>query len=89
MKDKPHSGWPCTAVTPQNEEHLDQLDLRCELADYNQGTVYRAEYWLQCIGNNGDNVGISQSLHQVGPTNAHTGTERTPYASLSGPTEPT
>ena len=25
VKDKPCSGWPCTAVTPQNEEHLDQL----------------------------------------------------------------
>ena len=25
MKDKPRSGRPCTAVTPQNEECLDQL----------------------------------------------------------------
>ena len=25
VKDKPHSGRPCTAVTPRNEEHLDQL----------------------------------------------------------------
>jgi len=25
MKDKPCSGWPCTAVTPRNEERLDQL----------------------------------------------------------------
>jgi len=25
VKDKPHSRWPCTAVTPQNEERLDQL----------------------------------------------------------------
>ena len=24
-KNKPHSGWPCTAVTAQNEEHLSQL----------------------------------------------------------------
>ena len=24
VKDKPCSGLPCTAVTPQNEEHLDQ-----------------------------------------------------------------
>ena len=22
VKDKTHSGWPCTAVTPQNEELL-------------------------------------------------------------------
>ena len=40
VKDKPGSGWSYTAVTPWNEEHLDQLDLRCELADYNQGTVH-------------------------------------------------
>ena len=25
VKDKPHSGQPCTAVTPRNEERLDQL----------------------------------------------------------------
>jgi len=25
MKDKPHSGWQCTAVTPPNEERLYQL----------------------------------------------------------------
>ena len=25
VKDKPHSGRPCTAVTPRNEECLDQL----------------------------------------------------------------
>ena len=36
---------------------------------------------------NGDDVGISQSLHQVGPTKAQTGTEGTLYACLSGPIE--
>jgi hypothetical protein len=25
VKDKPCSGWPCTAATPQNEKRLDQL----------------------------------------------------------------
>ena len=25
VEEKPHSRWPCTAVTPQNEEGLDQL----------------------------------------------------------------
>ena len=50
--------------------------------------MYGAEYWLQCTGNNGGSVEILQSLHQVGPMNAHTGTERPPYASLSGPTGP-
>ena len=39
-----------------------------KLAEYNQTTAYRDEYQLQCIGNNGGNIGISQILHQVGPT---------------------
>jgi len=43
--------------------------------------VYGAEYRLQCVVHNGGNVGISQSVHQVDPTNAHTGTQRTPCAS--------
>ena len=46
----------------------------CESADYDYGTVYGAEYRLQCVGSVGGNVRISQSLRQVGPTNAHTGT---------------
>jgi len=25
VKDKPCTGWPCTAVTPQSEENFDQL----------------------------------------------------------------
>ena len=35
--------------------------------------MYGVEYKLQCIGNNGGNVGILQSLLQVDPTNAHRG----------------
>jgi len=27
VKDKPCSGWPCTAVTPQNEEHLESSSM--------------------------------------------------------------
>ena len=57
--------------------------------DYDQGATYRAEYWLQCVGDSGDHTGIPQSLHHVGPMNAHTGEERTPYVSLPGPIEPT
>ena len=38
--------------------------------------MYGAEYRLQCVGNDGGNVGISQSLRQVGPTNAQTGTQK-------------
>ena len=29
----------------------------CKLVDYKR-TVYGAEYWLQCIGNDGDKIGI-------------------------------
>lgn len=52
---------------------------------YNQGTVYRTEYQLQRIGNDGGNVGISQN--QVGPINDHIESERSPYASLPALTE--
>ena len=57
-------------------------------SDYNQGTVSRVEYQLEWTGNNSGNVGISQSLCQVGPTGVHRGTERAPCASLSEPIEP-
>lgn len=57
-------------------------------ANYRQGTVYTDEYWLQRFGHDGDNIGISQSFLQGGPTNPHIGTKGTLYASLSGPTEP-
>jgi len=72
VKDKPRSGRPYTAVTPRNEERLDQL-IRANRRITTR-ELYGAEYRLQCVGNDGGNVGISQSLRQVGPTNAHTGT---------------
>ena len=52
-----------------------------ESADYIQEAVWRAEYLLQCVGNDGGNIGTSQNSCQVVLTNAHT--RRTPYASLS------
>ena len=60
----------------------------CKLVDYDQGNVYGAEYQLQWVTDDGGSVGISQSLRQVDPTDAHTETERTLYTSLSGPAEP-
>ena len=78
VKDKPHSGWPCPAVTPLHEEHLDQLFHRKWW--FTMRKLYGAEYWLQCIRK-------MQDLLQVGATNAHTGTARTLCTSLSGPTE--
>lgn len=53
--------------------------------DCDQGIVYRTEYHIQYIGNDDGNIGISQNLHQVGPTNAYVRTERTLFAGLSGP----
>jgi len=55
--------------------------------DYSQRTVYRTEYQLQCIGSDGGNIGMSWSLHQVGPTNVHTGIERILCVSSSGAIE--
>ena len=59
----------------------------CKSMDYDQGTVSGAEYQLQCVENSNDSVGILQSLCQIVPINAHTGTERTLYASLLGSIE--
>jgi len=69
VQNTPRSGWPCTAVAPRNEKRLDRL-IR---ANRRITTVYGAEYRLQSAGNDGGNAGISQSLRQVGPTNAQTG----------------
>ena len=80
VKDKPHSGQPCTAITTKKRRESPLAHLH-RLAEYDKGTVYWAEYWLQCVGNNDSNVGISQSLHQVGPVITHAGTERPPLAS--------
>ena len=58
-----------------------------ELVDYDQGTVYRAEYWLNRIGNAGGNFGIPLDLCRMGLMNTHTFTEITPSANLSEPIE--
>lgn len=50
--------------------------------------MYGAEYQLQCVANNGGNVGILPSLHQVRPMNAHARTEGTLFSSLSKSIEP-
>lgn len=50
--------------------------------------MYRAEYWLQCVGNDDGSVGVLQYLCHVGFSNVRTRAERTQYASLSGPIEP-
>lgn len=52
------------------------------LADWNKGTIYKAEYCPQRIENDGGNVGTRQSLHEVDHVSAHMGTGRTPYGSL-------
>lgn len=67
MKDKPPSGH---AQFPHHQ--MKSLNSH-KPADYEQQNTYRAEYWLQCDGNDGDNVGMPQSLCQVGPTDVHIG----------------
>ena len=59
----------------------------CEVVDYDQKTTHGAEYWLQCIGNDGGNAGILAMFAQRS-VKAHTGTENTSYANLSGHIEP-
>ena len=86
VKDKPHSGQPHTAATPQNEASLDQLihmnqqitavELCMEL-----NICFSALEMMMKFG-------ISQILHQVGLTDGHTGAEKAPFTSLSGPIEP-
>jgi len=66
VKEKLHSAWPCTAVTPQNEEYLHPL--------------IHMDWWFTTrqlhmelnIGNSGGGVGTSQHLHEVGLKNVHT-----------------
>jgi len=87
MKDKPCYGQPCTVFIPQNKEHLDQL-IHTQISGLWPGNCVQSwilAHWLQWIENNGSNTGISKSLHQVFTP----GIERTPYTSLSWPTEPT
>jgi len=74
-------------ATYSPEWRLSQSVYSHESMDYDQGTEYRAEYQLQCIGSNG-NTGIFHSLLLVDPTSAYTGTERTPYSTLPGSNEP-
>jgi hypothetical protein len=73
VRYRPCSGRPCIAVKPMKWT-VPWSAHPYKLADYDQGTVYGAECWLQCIGNDVDNVGISQSLCHMGPMDAHTGT---------------
>ena len=86
VKDKLCSEWPCTTYR-NTKWSVSQSTHLHESADYGKGTAYIAEYLLQCIRNDGTNIEILQSLSQVVPKNAHTGAERTRYASLSGPIE--
>ncbi len=83
MKDKPCSGQPCTAVTPEMKSVL--INSSRQSVDYDLELCTELNIGFSAVGNGGGNVRILQSLCQVGPTNAHIGTERTP--SLSGSTK--
>ena len=60
--------WLCTVVTPQNEECLDQL-IHTSWQTKTRELRKELNISFNVFQNNGGNVGISQSLHQVGPTN--------------------
>lgn len=84
MKDKTHFTHSCHIMNWR----VSWSTHPCELANYDHGTLYWVEYKLECIGNVGGNIGILQSLCQVGFINAHTKTKRTLFACFSEPTEP-
>ena len=90
MKYKSHSRWPYTATTQQNEEYHEEHHTQMnQLICVNWQIVIRELCMdLQRLGRNGHNIGILQGLCQVGPTDPHIRTQRTAYASLSGPVEP-
>jgi len=80
--------WPYTAVTPWNGDCLDQFTCvsqwiiikeLCMDLNIGFGVLGTVLAMLECL----------LSAFQMGAMNAQTGTERTPYASLSRPTEPT
>jgi len=76
MKDKPHSLQLCTSITPQNEEHLNQLIHMNEqmmtrklYVDFNalETVVAMLEYcevctsWVCCMRSEGNEVGCRRS----------------------------
>jgi len=47
VKDKPRSGWPCPAVTPWTEGHLDQLISRLQLGNCVWSWILASMHWKQ------------------------------------------
>lgn len=70
----PNTSWYTTKWRESQPSHP------CKSMDYGQGTVFGAEYRLQCTENGSNSVGILQSLCQIDPMSAHPGTERKLYA---------
>ena len=68
VKDKPRSGQSCTAVTPQNEKHLNQL-IHANQQITTRELCKELNIAFNAFRNDGGNLGISQSLCQVGPRN--------------------
>ena len=76
VKDNPHSRWSHAAVTPRNEEHLNQHI-------HAKWKIMTRELCMELdIGFSALEMMVAMleyhSLHQVGPTNAPSGTEITP-----------
>ena len=61
----------------------------CELANYNQRTAYKAEYWIPELDSwiPLEKMVAVLECCKVCTVNIHIGKDRTPYANLSGPME--
>ena len=62
--DKKHT-LVCHAQISYYESMSFFINSTARITNYEQGTVYGSEYWLQHIRNDGGNIQVSQSLHQV------------------------
>ena len=59
VKDKPHSGWRCTAVTPWKEEYFEQLTYTTQQVTTQEPLV---NHGWKCIANGGDYIEIYCSV---------------------------
>ena len=73
VKDKPRSGWPCTAVTPRNEERLNQL-IRANRQIMTRELCTELNISCNALETMVATLEYRKSLYQLVPTNAHTGT---------------
>jgi len=76
----------CAQMSHREMKNASQSAHLHESVDYNQETVYRVEYWLQCIGSDGAVLDYCKVCTRWCKCSHRSG--RTPYANFSGPTAP-